>query len=673
MVSMAELRRTDEKMSCVAANAEPSDDEDDDENIPYKIGFYELYKTIGKGNFALVKLAKHCLTKTKVSSTCSSFLIDSFAKVAIKIIDKRQLDCENMRKIWREIEIMKKIEKHQHLIRLYQVMETKRYLMLCLEYADGGEIFDYLVTNGKMSEKKAKKYFKQILNAIDYLHKNNIVHRDLKAENLLLSKNGKVVKLADFGFSNYFEKNSLLSTWCGSPPYAAPELFEGRHYNGPKADIWSLGVVLYVLVCGALPFDGHTLQSLRSVVDLSVVVCLHFLLLLLFRTRVLNGKFRIPYFMTCDCEHLIRHMLIVDPAHRYSIEKIKNHRWLQSDDSSNEDDDDNIEQLDQQQQQMDDSSYDYSIIEWISNELSISFQTIIASLEEKKYDDIYAIYYLCKDYQHRQCSSASSSAPPSPPLLPVVSVTQQRKSSITTGIVERNTTNTSTTPATLTTNTLLAAQQQQRRHTFGPEGTQSSSNSNSSTQLNPPLLFLTPPTNQQQQQQIATQNLATAQNYPIITNMDLLKPPPVLLMVSNNMGRRASDGQANYTNNYPSSVQQQQQQEIMSPPPSQQQQQQQQQYFYQQQTQYSEPLQQQQQPYSSNPSPPIGFGIQSIATSNSSHSQSPSSPPVSFQSPSTTSRRKRHSLTDQVTNDKQQRRSSTFERYVILFVSHLQF
>ncbi|RWS30820.1 hypothetical protein B4U80_04311 [Leptotrombidium deliense] len=330
---MAELKRSDEMMSETLNTTEESDEEEDDEIIPYKIGFYEMYKTIGKGNFALVKLAKHCLTKTKV---------------AIKIIDKRQLDCENMKKIWREIEIMKKIEKHENLIRLYQVMQTKRYLMLCLEYADGGEIFDYLVTNGKMNEKKAKKYFKQILNAIDYLHKNNIVHRDLKAENLLLSKNGKIVKLADFGFSNYFQSNSLLSTWCGSPPYAAPELFEGRHYNGPKADIWSLGVVLYVLVCGALPFDGHTLQSLR--------------------TRVLNGKFRIPYFMSCDCEHLIRHMLIVDPTLRYSVEKIKNHRWLQKDDSNDEDDD---EDQQQQPQPMNDSSYDYSIIEWISNELQL--------------------------------------------------------------------------------------------------------------------------------------------------------------------------------------------------------------------------------------------------------------------------------------------------------------
>ena len=157
--------------------------------------------------------------------------------------------------------------------------------MLVTEFCAGGEVFDHLVAHGRMSEPVAKGYFRQITNAIEYLHMSGIVHRDLKAENLLLSQDSLTVKIAgqshismcasvnrtfffspsrtDFGFSNYFTPDSLLSTWCGSPPYAAPELFEGRHYDGPKADIWSLGVVLYVLVCGALPFDGHTLQSLR--------------------------------------------------------------------------------------------------------------------------------------------------------------------------------------------------------------------------------------------------------------------------------------------------------------------------------------------------------------------------------------------------------------------------
>uniref|UniRef100_A0A8C1JRI8 non-specific serine/threonine protein kinase n=1 Tax=Cyprinus carpio TaxID=7962 RepID=A0A8C1JRI8_CYPCA len=192
------------------------------------------------------------------------------------IVDKTQLDDENLKKIFREVQIMKML-RHPHIIRLYQVMETERLIYLVTEYASGGEIFDHLVAHGRMAEKDARRKFKQIVAAVYFCHCRNIVHRDLKAENLLLDHNLNI-KIADFGFSNLFSRGQLLKTWCGSPPYAAPELFEGKEYDGPKVDIWSLGVVLYVLVCGALPFDGSTLQNLRA--------------------RVLSGKFRIPFFMS---------------------------------------------------------------------------------------------------------------------------------------------------------------------------------------------------------------------------------------------------------------------------------------------------------------------------------------------------------------------------------------
>ncbi|XP_068097013.1 serine/threonine-protein kinase SIK3 isoform X2 [Hyperolius riggenbachi] len=196
---------------------------------------------------------------------------------------------------------------HPHIIRLYQVMETERMIYLVTEYASGGEIFDHLVAHGRMAEKDARKKFKQIVAAVHFCHCRNIVHRDLKAENLLLDANLNI-KIADFGFSNRFTPGQLLKTWCGSPPYAAPELFEGKEYEGPKVDIWSLGVVLYVLVCGALPFDGSTLQNLRA--------------------RVLSGKFRIPFFMSTECEHLIRHMLVLEPTRRLSMEQICKHKWM---------------------------------------------------------------------------------------------------------------------------------------------------------------------------------------------------------------------------------------------------------------------------------------------------------------------------------------------------------
>ncbi|KAL0123337.1 hypothetical protein PUN28_005699 [Cardiocondyla obscurior] len=256
-----------------------------------RVGYYELEKTIGKGNFAIVKMATHVVTKSKV---------------AIKIIDKTKLNEENLAKIFREVHIMKRL-RHPHIIRLYQVMETEKMIYLVTEYAPGGEIFDHLVRNGRMPEPEARRIFRQIVLAVHYLHQQRVVHRDLKAENLLLDADNNI-KLADFGFSNEYTPGVPLSTWCGSPPYAAPEIFEGRHYDGPRADVWSLGVVLYVLVCGALPFDGPTMQLLRSV--------------------VVSGKFRIPFFMSADCEKLIRHMLVVEPERRLSISQILVHSWM---------------------------------------------------------------------------------------------------------------------------------------------------------------------------------------------------------------------------------------------------------------------------------------------------------------------------------------------------------
>ncbi|KAE9544842.1 hypothetical protein AGLY_000384 [Aphis glycines] len=254
---------------------------------PDTIGFYTIDRRIGKGNFAEVRLATHRL-------------------VAIKMIDKRKLDAVNLEKVHREVDIMKQLD-HPHIIKLYQVMESKDMIYIISEYASQGEIFDYIAKYGRMTEAAARKKFWQILSAVEYCHNRHVVHRDLKAENLLLDANMNI-KIADFGFSNYFTPGEQLATWCGSPPYAAPEVFEGKKYYGPEIDVWSMGVVLYVLVCGALPFDGSTLHSLRD--------------------RVLSGRFRIPYFMSTGCESLIRKMLILDPNKRYTVEQIKRHPWM---------------------------------------------------------------------------------------------------------------------------------------------------------------------------------------------------------------------------------------------------------------------------------------------------------------------------------------------------------
>ncbi|GAB1294198.1 Non-specific serine/threonine protein kinase [Apodemus speciosus] len=323
---------------------------------PVRVGFYDIEGTLGKGNFAVVKLGRHRITKTEV---------------AIKIIDKSQLDAVNLEKIYREVQIMKMLD-HPHIIKLYQVMETKSMLYLVTEYAKNGEIFDYLANHGRLNESEARRKFWQILSAVDYCHGRKVVHRDLKAENLLLDNNMNIKIAAlrpDFGFGNFFKTGELLATWCGSPPYAAPEVFEGQQYEGPQLDIWSMGVVLYVLVCGALPFDGPTLPILRQ--------------------RVLEGRFRIPYFMSEDCEHLIRRMLVLDPSKRLSIAQIKEHKWMLIEVPVQRP----ILYPQEQENEPSIGEFNEQVLR-LMHSLGIDQQKTIESLQNKSYNHFAAIYFL---------------------------------------------------------------------------------------------------------------------------------------------------------------------------------------------------------------------------------------------------------------------------------------
>ncbi|XP_024915124.1 serine/threonine-protein kinase MARK2 isoform X6 [Cynoglossus semilaevis] len=201
-----------------------------------------------------------------------------------------------------------KMLNHPNIVKLFEVIETEKTLYLVMEYASGGEVFDYLVAHGRMKEKEARAKFRQIVSAVQYCHQKCIVHRDLKAENLLLDADMNI-KIADFGFSNEFTIGNKLDTFCGSPPYAAPELFQGKKYDGPEVDVWSLGVILYTLVSGSLPFDGQNLKELRE--------------------RVLRGKYRIPFYMSTDCENLLKKFLILNPLKRGSLEQqIMRDRWM---------------------------------------------------------------------------------------------------------------------------------------------------------------------------------------------------------------------------------------------------------------------------------------------------------------------------------------------------------
>ncbi|XP_072517702.1 serine/threonine-protein kinase MARK2 isoform X4 [Salminus brasiliensis] len=330
------------------------------------IGNYRLLKTIGKGNFAKVKLARHVLTGKEV---------------AVKIIDKTQLNSSSLQKLFREVRIMKLLN-HPNIVKLFEVIETEKTLYLVMEYASGGEVFDYLVAHGRMKEKEARAKFRQIVSAVQYCHQKCIVHRDLKAENLLLDADMNI-KIADFGFSNEFTLGNKLDTFCGSPPYAAPELFQGKKYDGPEVDVWSLGVILYTLVSGSLPFDGQNLKELRE--------------------RVLRGKYRIPFYMSTDCENLLKKFLILNPTKRGSLEQqIMKDRWM------------NVGYEEEELKPYVEPQPDYKDPKRtdIMLQMGYSQEKIQDSLVNQKYDEVMATYLLL-DYRNSELDELTTKPRPS--------------------------------------------------------------------------------------------------------------------------------------------------------------------------------------------------------------------------------------------------------------------
>uniref|UniRef100_A0A1I8EVA9 non-specific serine/threonine protein kinase n=1 Tax=Wuchereria bancrofti TaxID=6293 RepID=A0A1I8EVA9_WUCBA len=246
-------------------------------------GPYKIEKTLGKGQTGLVKTGTHCITGRKV---------------AVKIVNKEKLSESVLQKVEREIAIMKLIE-HPNVLHLYDVYENKKYLYLLLEHVSGGELFDYLVRKGRLMAKEARKFFRQIISALDFCHAHNICHRDLKPENLLLDDRNNI-KVADFGMASLQVEGSMLETSCGSPHYACPEVIRGEKYDGRKADVWSCG--------GALPFDDDNLRNLLE--------------------KVKKGVFHIPHFVPADCQNLLRTMIEVDPQKRLSLSEVFKHPWV---------------------------------------------------------------------------------------------------------------------------------------------------------------------------------------------------------------------------------------------------------------------------------------------------------------------------------------------------------
>lgn len=255
------------------------------------IGHYLLGKTIGEGTFGKVKLGTQVMTGERV---------------AIKVLEKQKiLDISDVERVAREIHILKQI-RHPHIIQLYEIIETPRQLYLIMEYASGGELFDFIVARNRVPDVEACRLFLQIISGVEYLHTLRIAHRDLKPENLLLDRSHSI-KIVDFGLSNTYEPEALLKTACGSPCYAAPEMIAGKKYDGLKADIWSCGVILYALVCGFLPFEDSNTAVLYK--------------------KIMQGDFTCPAFISEPVRELINLILNIDPNKRVTIEQIKRHNW----------------------------------------------------------------------------------------------------------------------------------------------------------------------------------------------------------------------------------------------------------------------------------------------------------------------------------------------------------
>ncbi|KAL7412252.1 kinase-like domain-containing protein, partial [Mrakia frigida] len=267
-----------------------------------RFGPYVLLQTLGEGEFGKVKLGVHT---------------DYGEEVAVKLIKRGNLDTElRMSKVTREINVLKDV-KHPNIVRLFDVIETDKYIGIILEFANGGELFDHILAHRYLKEDAASKLFAQLISGVHYLHSKNIVHRDLKLENLLLDK-GRNVIITDFGFANTFEtpQDDLMTTSCGSPCYAAPELvITDGTYVGTAVDIWSCGVILYAMLSGYLPFDDDPANPDGDNINL------------LYK-YILNTTLQFPSHISDSAQDLLLRMLVPEPTERATLREVMAHPWL---------------------------------------------------------------------------------------------------------------------------------------------------------------------------------------------------------------------------------------------------------------------------------------------------------------------------------------------------------
>ncbi|XP_047175710.1 CBL-interacting serine/threonine-protein kinase 9-like isoform X2 [Vigna umbellata] len=293
------------------------------------VGKYELGKTIGEGSFAKVKFARD---------------VNNGNNVAIKILDRKHVLRHNMmEQLQREISTMRLID-HPNVTKIFEVMASKTKIYIVMELLDGGELFDKIAAKGKLEEDEARNYFQQLINAVDYCHSRGVYHRDLKPENLLLDSNS-VLKVSDFGLSTYTQKeDELLRTACGTPNYVAPEVIHNKGYVGSTSDIWSCGVILFVLMAGFMPFDAPTHMALfKKVSHFRLLLLLlifyylwhenlsFFIQVLIYNTttfQIIKAEFTCPSWFPPQAKTLLKRILDPNPQTRIKIPELLKDEWF---------------------------------------------------------------------------------------------------------------------------------------------------------------------------------------------------------------------------------------------------------------------------------------------------------------------------------------------------------
>lgn len=319
---------------------------------------YIVGKTLGEGTFGKVRKGIHRI---------------SGVKVAIKILVKKRItDAADVERVRREIKILKEVQ-HANIIKLFEVIDTSKYIFLIMEFVAGGELFDHIVKKQRLGEFEACRFFHHIINGVEYCHKRKIVHRDLKPENLLLEKKGsnQTIKIVDFGLGNHISHDELMRTACGSPCYAAPEMIAGHAYVGYGVDVWSMGIILFALLCGFLPFEHPNTNELYK--------------------QILRGHFQVSSWVSKDAKDLLHKILCTDPKRRYKIRDIKKHPWyarakVYTPRTEKSDVPDTLNEVIVQQMEL----------------AGFSREKIKDSINSRRHDSIYATYHLLEIRQKRK-------------------------------------------------------------------------------------------------------------------------------------------------------------------------------------------------------------------------------------------------------------------------------